>query len=280
MGRDWLHTLGLGLLGSVLGLWAVVMVAHVTGVDLYAVTGPVGDWLQGRDGPAVGASQQEVVYGALGAAFGLAGLYTVLGRGLPAFVRAFGLRENDPVPVEDLHLEDGAVAVAGVAEPVEGEGTVASTYTGTECLAFESEGREYSQRDGDWRVTGRTERARPFSVTDDTGTVPVDPTGATFSFARSVVLDTGRRKQIEWRLEPGETAYVSGRKLDGVGDSGAPGGAATYLGAGEDPGSFTISDASERRTVRRFLAKGILTTAVGLLFLAVGAGMLYALVVV
>lgn len=275
MGRSWLRILGSGILAVVLCIWAAVMLAHLTGVDLYEVTGPLGDW---PASPTVGLSQHELAFGALASVFGLVGLYMVVGRGVPALGRAYGRWRTEVVPAASLHLEWGAVELEGTAEPI--EGTLTSPYTDRECLAFEAEQRENLGPDDDWRVTQNSVRSRPFHVRDDTGTVPVDPAGATLSLDRSVVYHSGTRRRIEGRLEPGETVYVAGEKLEAETDGEAPDGGSTYVGAGDDPGAFLVADASERGAVRRFLAKGALLTLVGVLFVGVGAGMFYGLVMV
>lgn len=114
----------------------------------------------------------------------------------------------------------------------------------------------------------------PFTVSDDSGTVVVDPEGATLTFDRDIVSNTGAQIKTEWRLEPGESVYVSGQYRDGSTGS-APGDARAYIGAGEDGSTFTVSDASQTRTILRFLAKGTVFSVLGLVMLSVGLGLLY-----
>jgi len=222
---------------------------------------------------------RQALYLLMGATFTVIGLITIAGRGLPALVRAVALARRAPVPIGDLRLESDAVEVEGTAEPMDAFGTVRSPYSDTECLGyryeFEERRRSANEDDSDWRVVDSGQHAVPFRVTDGSGAVVVDPEGATLTFDRDVVLNTGRRSRTEWRLEPGESVYVSGRKRDGASDAGAPGDASTYVGAGADGSAFTVSDASESRTILRFLTKGLVLSVFGLTFSGVGLALLY-----
>lgn len=275
MARNWNNILGPLVSGVALfGIMGLV-VASLQGIDIWAVwpLSAVHDWLYTVE---LGLSGLQVFYLLMGAAFGLAGLSSVR-RGVPAFGRAVTLWTKDPIPVRDLHLHDGSVEVVGVAEPIDEYGTIQSRYSGTECLAYRYEEKKSQIRHGrrdKWRVVERGSVRRPFTVTDNTGTVTVDPSGATLTCGRDIVMNSGRLIRTEWRLEPGESVYVSGQKGDGVAGE-APGDATKYIGAGDDPDSFTISDASEQWTILRFLAKGTVLTSLGFLFGGVGVGFLY-----
>lgn len=279
MKRNWTDVVVPPILVGITLVALIVVFADATGIDLFEALGPLGDLARQVDGMDVPLSDLEIVYLGMGIVFVAVGLTTLARRGVPAAGRAYGLWANDPVSVRDLYLERGAVEVEGTAEPIEDEGTISSPYTGTECLAFEFEHKESRQRvhddDTTWRIVEHGATSRPFSVTDDTGTVAVDPAEATLSFDRDIVVNSGRLIKTEWRLEPGESVYVSGQKQDGASAEDAPGGASTYIGAGDDPDAFTVSDASERWTVLRFTAKGIVLSLLGLLFIGVGGGLLY-----
>lgn len=255
--------LTVGLFGGIFALVAAEKLA----VDIWSI-GPLAafhDWVHAVD---LGLSGFDFLAILMTLGFGIVGLSSVA-RGLPAFIRAASLWSRDPVPVGDLHLHEGAVEVEGVAEPMDEFDTLRSHYSGTECLAYryeEKERRNRMSRRDRWRTTEQGSRRRPFRVTGDNGTVVVEPDGATLTCGRDIVNNSGRTIRTEWRLEPGESVYVSGTKLDGTDGSG-PGGARTYIGDGG--GSFTVSDADERWTILRFLAKGVVLSVTGLVLLGV-----------
>jgi hypothetical protein len=259
------------VVGSAAIVFGVLVLAEGFGIDLEPTIR--------RLAATTGLGGRQALYLAMGVVFAVIGVETVATRGAPALGRAVTLAQHDPVRVGEVHLETGTVEVEGHAEPMTRTGTIEAPYSGTECLGYRCEAKERRRRasddDSEWRVVETAERAVPFTVTDDSGSVTVDPDGATPTFDRDIVTSTGGRTETEWRLEPGESVYVSGWKCDGASGTGGPGGAATYLGAGEDAAAFTVSDAAERRTVLRFLAKGVLLSGAGLMFAGLGVALLY-----
>lgn len=258
------------VLGVFVAIFGAIAAEELLGIDVEATVAPV---VQRFDLTAL-----EVMYLFMGPVFTLVGLVTLGKRGLPALRRVVTLSRNDPIPIDTLHLEEGLVEVQGTAERMEEFGTVTAPYSGIDCLAYRYEKKEKRRRgtdnDSDWRVVSSGENATPFAVTDETGTVVVDPGSATLTFDRDIVSNTGRTIKTEWRLEPGESAYVSGQKCDGTSDPDAPGRSSTYIGDG-DGTSLTISDASERWTILRFLAKGIILSSFGLVMFGVGSALVY-----
>lgn len=181
--------------------------------------------------------------------------------GAKQFSNGWTIWRNDPVDVEEVHLEEGIVEVQGVAEPIDGE-VLSAQYTDRKSLAYEYERKEKRRRrdaDGEteweWETVESGERTRPFHVSDDTGTVAVDPEGATVSLDEERVGGGARTRKYEGRLEPGDHVHVFGQKRTAT-DGDPPGDRQEFIGDGPETDEFTVSDATEFRTVLRYLGKG------------------------
>lgn len=218
----------------------------------------------------------EVLIGALvTVAAGAFAAYTLY-RAAKNLGRANAIWSHDPVDAGSVHLEDGVVEVQGTAEPI--DETLSAPYTGTSSLAYTYE-KERKERNHDsdggsrtrWRTVESGSARTPFYVTDDTGSVAVDPEGASISLDSDRVGRSGRTRRSEGRLEPGETVHVYGRKRDGTADGSAPGDDPVYIGDGDGDATFTVSDTTETRTIVRYLASGIGGVIFGLVLLAVAA---------
>lgn len=264
------------------------------------------EWLATSIRPAVGENLfvamlvgvwQFLGLGAVG--FGLATLWT--------WVR---LRWSDVRHVADV--ERGApVELVGTARPVTTTVTAPLTGAECLAHGYEVAVHR-PDRDGssDWHTVDVGVASTPFRLEDATGSVVVDPAGADFHVTPStaaeavdrgadeipegvvelarladVDLDDGigtalppalsgdRYRFIErFRIEPGETVYVSGVATgDGTGLSieepqGVAARARRSLSA-----PFIVSDASEGRLERSLLRSAAGTTALGVLMVVTGA---------
>lgn len=214
-------------------------------------------------------------------AFGLVGLFLCY-VGVTNLRRAYSIWTNEPIDAGSLHLESGVVEVQGEVEPIDDVGTLASEYTGTECVAYsyrrKEKRRTHSSTDDsgsntEWKTVESGEQHCPFYVTDGTGAVAVDPVEATLSLdSERVGTSSIRTRKYEGLLKPGDTVHVFGQKLD-ASDGGAPADERSYVGAGDRAPAFTVSDTTEGWTVLRFTAKGLGLLVFGVLvvaFLSVG----------
>lgn len=112
---------------------------------------------------------------------------------------------------------------------------------------------------------------------DETGSVAVDPEGATISLDEERVATGARERKYEGRLEPSDFVHVYGQKRDAA-DGDAPDGESVYIGDGEETDAFTVSDTTEFWTVSRYVAKGVGMVVGGILGFALGTvGSLYLL---
>lgn len=221
---------------------------------------------------AIGPFSDAMLIGAvLTVGFGAFGVLTLY-RGVTDLGRGYRIMSNDPVDAGSVHLESGVVEVQGTAEPI--DGTLDAAYTGTDCLAYEYEEKhKRREHDGDgndrteWRTVDSGGAETPFYVTDDTGSVAVDPDGADVSVDSERVESSMRVRKYEGRLDPGETVHVYGEKVDTADGADAPGDERVYIGDGGTAESFTVSDATENRTILRYLLKGTVTVVIGVIVL-------------
>lgn len=217
----------------------------------------------------------------------------------------------------EVAKEIGAGSFTRAAEvkgTVECAGPLRAEMSGTPCVHYRtSVTREYEERyeetdkDGNRRSGTRrgsetvssNERSVPFLLRDETGTIEIDPTGATIDTEKTLsrfeagggsslrfgdfMLDLGRftgglggRRTIGYRLE--EHALPLGRRLYVLGEAADAGGRLTVRKPGAKGGRFLISLKSEEEllTSAKGLASGLQIAAI---VLAVGALVLAVLLV-
>jgi hypothetical protein len=204
------------------------------------------------------------------ALFGATGLVAVWW-GVVNVRDGFDIWSHDPVDAAAVRHESGVVEVSGTATPL--HDTVTAPYSNEDCLAYEYERKE--RRDdihddddntSEWRTVESGEESIPFLVEDDSGSVPVDPDGADVSMSDTDYSSSTRTKQIEGRLDPGETVHVFGHKhTDG---DGALSDEPVHVGDGNEV-NYRIADTSGGRAVLRLFAKGTGAVVFGAVFLAI-----------
>lgn len=196
---------------------------------------------------------------------GIGGLIALVGAGyLQTYTR---VRKIDPVDIQRLTDTDGEVELSGTARPH--EETSRSPFTDTECLAHEWEAKRYrgGGRGPDWSTLDSGATRHPFRLDDGTGTVLIDPNGATLELlteetievepsespppAVSAYLDqtdsieheqTRTRRYTEQRLERGDDVHVLGpvRRLAHSVDM--PGDADAIIGVSNPDRGFTVGE--------------------------------------
>ncbi|WP_336036070.1 GIDE domain-containing protein [Halobacterium yunchengense] len=206
---------------------------------------------------AAGLTEGELIAVAL---FGVGGVVATWW-GVRTFTDGYEIWSHDPVDAAAVADAAGVVEVTGTARPL--DETVVAPYTNTECLAHEYrtqvEERDHGDEDGgtEWRTVERGSDEVPFVVTDDSGSVAVDPSGAELSMDDEDLDDGPNRRRTERRLDVDETVHVYGhRRDDGLGDE------PVYVGDG-DAVNFRIADTTAGRAVGRLLAKGAVALVAG-----------------
>jgi len=118
------------------------------------------------------------------AAGGLLGI-ALLTLGLAELRNAWRIRSEDPDPAADA-TRGGPVELAGTAQAA--DQTIHAPFSGTECVACEYEVLEYrsSGKHSSWRTVDEDTVAVPFHLQDDTGSVLVDPEGASLNLAEEM----------------------------------------------------------------------------------------------
>lgn len=247
-----------------------------------------------------------------GAAIALVG-GLVVGYGVRELRPVYHILTNDPIPVRDLVSHAGPAEVEGTATPTaEEEETVRAPFSDVDCLVCEYEAQELRSggKSSHWKTLDEGASAAPFLVEDATGSVRVDPAGATLEFEEQEVRVPGgeeppetiaqylRRSEeidaqhdetldlvvtelnvgndqrfIERRLEVDESVYVYGDvERAPAGEWGSS--LVDAMLARGPTDTLVVSDTSERGTAWR-LAKGpLLWTVGGLAVLLPGLGLL------
>lgn len=106
---------------------------------------------------------------------------------------------NDPVPVQELVYRDGPTETEGTATTTDEGETVRGPFSGIDCLACEYKVQELrsSGQSHHWKTLEEGVVAVPFLLDDETGTVRVEPAGATLAFEKQVVTVSGGDKPPE-----------------------------------------------------------------------------------
>jgi hypothetical protein len=206
------------------------------------------------------------------AVFGVYLIYRALGN----LQRGWTIWQSDPIGAGEVQYEDGTVEVQGEVEQLEEE-LLTTEYTDTPAVAHEyklQRKNENQKREGEpeWETVESGTETQPFYVTDETGSVAVDPDRATVSLDTERIsggsefdlgpVDASTSKMYEGLLAPGDQVHVFGQKRNSQRDG--PGGEKFYIGDGGQTDAFSISDTTEFRTALRYLGKGVLWLVFGL----------------
>jgi len=218
-----------------------------------------------------GVPTKQLAFGVL---FALVGIGAT-GVGLLKWHQAYRIWSNDPIPTASVRHESGVVEVEGTVEPV--AGTTTSRYTDTDCLAYSyKKQRRRHDHDpddhDDWRTVDSGGDRLPFEITDDSGSVAVDPAGADLSMDQDRVESSYNTRKYESRLDVGEQVHVYGNKQEAVEQDEGPADHRIYIGDEEET-MFRISDTSETWAILRLVGSGLLLLVVGVVFAAVGIGL-------
>lgn len=213
---------------------------------------------------------------AFGVALVLIGVNGVL-YGSKSYETARDVGSTDPIPAGAVPDATGVVEVEGT---VESNGNVLqSRATGTDCLAYRwkrYERKKATNSGTKWSREAEGGHELPFRVADDSGTVAVDPQNAEFSLAEESTVGiignyTASEKEVEERLDIGETVHVRGTFLDGDDDGRMD---ESHFAATDDQ-PLLVADATESRVTIRHAKTGTKHALVGVLIALVGAGVVW-----
>lgn len=226
------------------------------------------------------AAIPQPVVGVAALALGVLGVYLIY-RALGNLRKGWTIWQNDPIDAGEIAYEDGTVEVQGEVEQLEAA-LLSTEYTDTPAVAYKyrlkvHEENRSNDAGAEWQTVDSGTETQPFYVTDGTGSVAVDPDGATVSLDTEQIsggseidigpVDASTSKRYEGLLAPGDQVHVFGQKRDARGD--APGDEQFYVGAGGQTDAFTVTDATESRTVLRFMWRGFSRLVGGLAALGV-----------
>ncbi|SMO53261.1 GIDE domain-containing protein [Halorubrum cibi] len=204
---------------------------------------------------------------ALAGVAALVGVYLVVW-GVNGIRRTIAVWASDPIPIEEARLADGTIEIEGTAEPL--SGTLQSPYDEAECLAYSySKKREKRERNEDgeyeteWRTVDSGGDSVPFLVSDDTGSIPVDPAAATLGLDTEYSSHVGDVKKTESRIDPGDGVHVIGQKVPAVETDVDLGDERAYVGDGEETPTFRITNGGELETVARMFGRSAGSIALG-----------------
>lgn len=242
-----------------------------------------------------------------GVVFAGAGLYIVF-RAVIKFWNAFKIKRSETVPVREAAKQTGTGEFEGVVEATNEYGTFEAPFSGAEAVlsTYEVERRERrrsSRRSGSrttWKTEATGELTQPFLVSDGSGCVEVDPTGAeiapTNSETRhetgsslpnsvrlrlSVLTDrldlddvlaqnkSKTRRYSAGYIEPGDAVHIFGTQVADQTPSDPSVDGRVENAEGER--LYRISAGTEADTIQGHAIAGVVYLILGLIFVGVGA---------
>ncbi|QAU11923.1 hypothetical protein EKH57_03700 [Halorubrum sp. BOL3-1] len=225
----------------------------------------------------IGPVTEEMLVLAVGVVAAILGVYLVLW-GVIGFRRAIAVWRSDPVPIGEAYRSDGTIEVEGTAEEL--SRTLRSPYDNARTLAYsyskkrkEREQNEDGEYETEWKTLDSGGESAPFLVTDDTGSVPVDPAAATLGLDTEYSNRTGDIKKTESRIDPGDGIHVIGQKRSAVETDAELDDHRTYIGDGREAPTFRVTDGGELETVARMFGRSLGSVVLGAA-LVVGFGYL------
>lgn len=188
---------------------------------------------------------------------------------------AYAIWANDPIPAGEVHTAETVVEVEGTAEPI--EGTIESPYDETTSLVYSykkerrrTEIDEDGNEESHWETVDSGRNAVPFRVSDDSGSVPVDPEGSDFEAGKDYQSRSGSVRRTERRLVPGDTVHVYGQKREVV-EGDLLDDRRQYVGDGQQVTTFQITEGGELHAIGWTAGKGAVYTLVSVV-VAVAVG--------
>lgn len=147
-------------------------------------------------------------------AVGLAIALVALGYGVTELRTAYRMQTTAGHTVATVATHPGPVEIEGIVSPT--AETLTAPFTGADCVVYEYTIEELRRdEDGDrtWKTIDSGEKRVPFRVDDGTGSIVVEPAGATLRLDRERVV----RAQEHERPPAAIGRFLSTLEVDGVG---------------------------------------------------------------
>lgn len=181
---------------------------------------------------------------------------------------AYKIWSNDPIPAGEVYAAETVVEVEGTAESI-GE-TTQSPYDDVESLVYsykkerrETEIDEDGNQETRWETIASGRDAVPFRVSDDSGSVPVDPEGSDFEAGVDYRDRRGNIRQTERRLVPGDGVHVYGQRQEVV-EGDLLDDQRQYVGDGDAVTTFQITQGGEAYAIGWTAGKGAVYAVVSI----------------
>lgn len=240
----------------------------------------------------------------------LLGALLAVGYGLTELRTAYRMHTTKGHTVATIANHPGLVEIEGVVSAT--TETLAAPFTGTDCVVYEYAIEELRRdQDGDrtWKTIDSGEKRVPFRVEDDTGSVLVEPAGATLRLERERVvraredetppaaigdflstlelggfgINIGQdRRYTERRIDVGEPVYVFGPARHDSTASTAAGEVNAVIGRAHNRGFaerladrllgrslFLLADGSEAAALSRTLKGALIAVLLGVVVLTI-----------
>ena len=225
------------------------------------------------------ASQEELILTVAMLAFLVIGAYFVYA-GISTARLMVAILRNRPIGAGEVaEAEAGIIEVQGRAEPLE-KATDGGSESDT-ALIYEWRKEEITERHGDdnrdarnkTRTIDSDRHTEPFRVVDETGSVVVDPRGASLSLKERRITRGGPIQEYQADVKPGDSVHVYGEKRTGELSDGS-GDVSHFVGTGPSVPEFVISDTGQFRTIFRKVRKSIGLFVLGALSIVISVSVL------
>jgi hypothetical protein len=166
----------------------------------------------------------------------------------------------------------GLVEIFGTVNPI-GMSLLKSPHTNTDCVYYHYLVERYEEhydsrtkrREGHWvTVKNISDRIR-FYLKDDTGTVMVDPTGATIEIASDFQTRMGNMRYKESYIKPDDNLYIMGSAgpKPHMTEASAAHEENIMIQKGAEDKNYLISDKSEKDLVKGLTVRSWAALAIG-----------------
>lgn len=184
---------------------------------------------------------------------------------------------NRPISATAVADVTGVVEVQGAAQPIIEDGEEFhpdDPILYTERIERVTDTEVDNTTPSSTTTVSEDEQKIPFLVEDSSGTVAVDPQGATLNFRERRTSRGGRRQRYRGDIKPGDTVHVFGEKRTVDDPEDAPGSDPYFISNGSNVPNFTITDRGQVRTIIGRIKRMISLGFVGVMLLLFGVALL------
>jgi len=199
--------------------------------------------------------------------------------GVGGLRRTLTVWRNEPIPIGEAESVDGTIEVEGTAEKL--TKTISGNYSGKSCFAhsYKTKRKKKSKNsDGEWETDTTTvesgSNSVPFKLTDETGSIPIEPSDATIGMDTEYKRSSGNRRtgrgekiKTEQRIDPGDELHVVGQKRPASEADTDLDEAPMFIGDGDEAPTFRITEGSELETVVRMFGRSVGAIGLGIVLI-------------